>query len=238
MIDVHIVPVLKDNYAYILVGGGQCAVVDPGEPDPVLLILKQKGLSPDYILNTHHHGDHVAGNKRIKDAYGCKIVGPAAEDEKIIGLDILLDERSVFTFGGETVQIIETPGHTLGHICFYFPESKVLMAGDTLFSMGCGRVFEGTTDQMFLSLQRLKNLPGDTRLYCGHEYTLANGKFCLHEQPDNTAIQKRVKEVHVLCENGQPSLPTLLEDEMKTNVFLMAETPDEFARLRSAKDSF
>ncbi|MEM6781209.1 MAG: hydroxyacylglutathione hydrolase [Pseudomonadota bacterium] len=238
MIKVTLVPVLKDNYSYILEGNGQCAVLDPGEADPVIRILDEHGLKPDYILNTHHHADHVAGNQKVKDKYKSKIVGPAAEEERIVGIDIPLDESSSFTFAGETAQIIETPGHTSGHICFYFADSGLLFAGDTLFSMGCGRLFDGTAEDMFGSLQKLKVLPAETKLYCGHEYTLANAEFCYHAAPDNEDIKTKLEHLRKLRANGKPSIPSTLAEELKTNLFLTAKSAQDFATLRAQKDNF
>lgn len=239
MITVTLVPVLEDNYSYILTAdNGQCAVVDPGDGEELVRVLKRKNLIADYIFNTHHHGDHIAGNHAVKSLCKCKLIGPEAEIKRIAGIDIPVNGQSTLKFGGEEVQVIETPGHTSGHICFYFPESKILLSGDTLFSMGCGRLFEGSAEDMYTSLQKLKSLPGDTRIYCGHEYTLTNAQFCRHAAPDNQAIANKLKEVKKIRDNGAPTIPSFMEEEMKTNVFLMARSVEEFASLRRQKDNF
>lgn len=237
-IDVTLIPILSDNYAYVITSGDACAVVDPGEADPIIQYMEEHSLKPDIIFNTHHHGDHVAGNAKIKDKYNCRVIVPAAEEERIVVADIGVDESTPLTFGSENIQVIETPGHTAGHICFYFPDSKILFAGDTLFSMGCGRLFEGSAEDIFGSFEKFKPLPDDTLIYCGHEYTLSNAEFCVHLAPDNVDIQARFKEVKTLRDNNQPTIPTSLETERKTNLFLMAKSVNEFATLRSQKDNF
>lgn len=239
MIDVTIIPTLKDNYAYLLVAeGGAVAVVDPGEAEPVQAVLLEKGLGLDYVLNTHHHGDHIAGNAALIEAWGAKLVGPRAETDRIPGMDILLDEGTAFSFGGEEVQVIETPGHTRGHICFYFPDSGVLFTGDTLFLMGCGRLFEGSAEEMFKSLSKIKALPDDTHVYCGHEYTVSGAQFCHHVLPDNDDIRHRLAHEQDVREAGQPTVPAALGLEKKTNVFLLVKSADELAAFRRMKDEF
>ena len=239
MIHVHLIPIIphNDNYAYILEAeNGEVAVVDPGEAGPLIDFLEQKKLKPNIILITHHHWDHIDGLADMLSWHSCPVAGPASETARIKPLDILLDERSDFSFGGERVQILETPGHTRGHICFYFPESQFLLAADTLFSMGCGRLFEGTAEQMFKSLQKIVALPDETLLYSGHEYTLSNAEFCLKQAPDNKALQSRYEEVKKLRADNKPTIPVSLGIEKQTNLFLMAETADEFAHLRALKD--
>lgn len=237
MIDISIIPILKDNYAYLLISkSGETAVVDPGEADPVIAALEDRGLSLDYILNTHHHGDHIAGNSALQKKYGAKIVGPAKEQTRIPNMDILLDENSDFSFGGEDIQILETPGHTSGHICFYFPLSKVVFTGDTLFLMGCGRLLEGTAAQMWNSLQKIMALPDDTHVYCGHEYTLGGAKFCLEIEPENTALQKRLQQVKNLRDKNQPTIPGTIGLERKTNAFVRAGSAEKFAEIRKLRD--
>lgn len=203
MIDVTLVPVLNDNYSYVIKSGNTVAVVDPGEAGPIIEYLDGHNLHPDYILNTHHHGDHIAGNAEIKRKYGARLIGPAAESGRIANMDETYSEDDTFGLGGETVHVIETPGHTAGHICFYFPESHALFSGDTLFSMGCGRLFEGTAEQMWASLSKIMALPDDTMIYCGHEYTAANAKFCLSVEPDNKDLQARAEEVSALRAAGK-----------------------------------
>lgn len=239
MISVTLVPVLNDNYSYILTAdNGDCAVVDPGDAKPVLRELERQQLLPTIIYNTHHHGDHVAGNRAIKDTYQCKVIGPASELERIQEIDVPVQESTQISFGGEDVTILETPGHTAGHICFYFEKSGLLFSGDTLFVMGCGRLFEGSAEDMHISLTKLKALPPETKIYCGHEYTLANAAFCHHAAPDNEAIAARLKEVKKYRDNGLPTIPSTLQEECETNLFLMAGSTQEFAELRTQKDNF
>ncbi|MCB1839115.1 MAG: hydroxyacylglutathione hydrolase, partial [Alphaproteobacteria bacterium] len=186
MIDVTIIPVLEDNYAYLLRSQDRLtAVVDPGEAGPIIDYLEANALTLDYILNTHHHGDHTAGNAALKKKYGSTVLGPEKERGRIPVLDRGLSEGEVFSFGQEEMKIMETPGHTLGAICFYFPDSLCLFTGDTLFLMGCGRLFEGTPAQMYQSLKKIAALPDDVLIYCGHEYTLEATDFCLSIEPDN-----------------------------------------------------
>lgn len=237
-LSVRIIPILKDNYAYIIQSGDIVGVVDPGEAAPIISFLEKKGLRPDYVLNTHHHGDHVAGNDEILKRYGAELVAPAAEASKIGGVDLALSEGDVFTFGDRTARILETPGHTLGGICYYFEQDKVLFSGDTLFSLGCGRLFEGTAEDMFTSFSKLKALPDDVLVYPGHEYTQSNAGFCLHVDPENEALHRRIREVDALRQAGQPSIPVILGNEKETNVFLKAKSAEEFAALRIQKDNF
>lgn len=238
MIDITIIPILQDNYTYLLrADNGQAAIVDPGEAYPVIDMLERLGIGLDYILNTHHHDDHIAGNAELVEKYGAKLAGPAAEQARIPDMDILLREGDIFTFGNEDIQILETPGHTSGHICFYLPLSRAVFTGDTLFSMSCGRLFEGTAEQMWNSLQKIVALPGETRVYCGHEYTLSNGLFCLTIEPKNHDLQKRVEDVRALRTKNLPSLPSTIALEIKTNVFLRAGSAERFAEIRERKNN-
>lgn len=238
MINVTLVPVLSDNYSYIIEEDGVVAVVDPGQPGPVEKVLDEKGLKPAYILNTHHHSDHIAGNARLKEKYGAKIIGPASEERRIPDMDRGLHEGDDFKITNENIRILETPGHTSGHICFYFEDSKILFSGDTLFSMGCGRLFEGDAAQMWQSLEKIKSLPDETEIYCGHEYTQDNGKFCLSIEQDNLDLKERMEDVRKLRANNLPTIPTTLAQEKKTNVFLRAPDSAVFADYRQKKDSF
>lgn len=237
-LNVQIIPILQDNYAYLIQSNDHVGIIDPGEAAPIIQALERQGLSLDFVLNTHHHGDHVAGNRDLIERYGAQLVGPAAEAAKIHGIDIAVSDGDIFTFGNSTAQIIETPGHTLGGICLYFEQDKVLFSGDTLFSLGCGKLFEGTAEDMFHSLEKLKALPDDVLVYCGHEYTQSNAVFCLHVEPDNVALHRRIAEIDVLRASGQPTIPVLLENEKDTNVFLKAKSAEEFTALRKLKDTF
>ena len=238
MLNVTLVPILEDNYAYIIQSGERCAVIDPGEAKPIITALEESGLSPQVVLNTHHHGDHVAGNQNIKRNYACKVIGPEKDRDRIPGMDIGINDKDTFSFGDEKMEVIETPGHTAHHLCLYFPNSQVLFSGDTLFSMGCGRLFEGTAEQMFQSFEKFKSLPDETKIYCGHEYTLDNGKFCLSIEPDNPDLIERIKEVESLRSDHKPTIPSTIGLEKKTNVFMRAETPEEFKKYRELKDQF
>lgn len=237
MITVHIVPVLKDNYSYVLQAeNGDIAVVDPGEAAPVIALLEEHKLKPSIIFNTHHHGDHIAGNAEIKQTYGTKTIASAKENR--ITSDIGVEEGSDLSFGGEKVRVLETPGHTRGHICFYFEKSEILFTGDTLFSLGCGRLFEGTPEIMWNSLEKIIALPDEAHIYCGHEYTLENGKFCMRVEPDNADLQRRMLEAAQLRDNNKPTLPVSLALEKKTNVFLRAGSASRFGELRKMRDDF
>ena len=239
MIKIDLIPVLQDNYVYVLTDdNGGCAIVDPGEAEPVIAYMDKNGLKPDAIFITHHHWDHINGAPALIKKYAPAVYGPAADKHRIPFDYHGLGEGDVIDFGGEQAVIMETPGHTLGHICYHFAKSKILLCGDTLFSMGCGRLFEGTPDQMWMSLSKIMLLPADTKICCTHEYTKANAEFCLTVEPDNTDLQARYDEVVYLRDLGQPTVPALLETELKTNAFLRAETAERFATLRKMKDSF
>ncbi|MBU0859895.1 MAG: hydroxyacylglutathione hydrolase, partial [Alphaproteobacteria bacterium] len=190
---VQIVPVLQDNYAYIIESDGVYAVVDPGEAGPVIEALQKNKLSA--ILLTHHHGDHIGGAAELKKRYSAAIIAPAAEEHRIQDIDVMVREGDIYTVGQTEFHVIETPGHTAGHVCFYAPAEKFLFSADTLFSLGCGRLFEGTAEQMWESLQKLAALPDDTLVYCGHEYTAANARFALDVEPDNKDLIYRAAAV-------------------------------------------
>lgn len=239
-IQIHIIPVLSDNYVYVLSNKtGDAAIVDPGEAQPVLDFLNTRKLQPKMILCTHHHGDHIGGIKELRDNYPqIEIIGPHQERARMPDLDQEVSDGQSVDVLGHTAQIIETPGHTKGHICYHLKEDKTLFAGDTLFSFGCGRVFEGTMEQMHNSLMRLKNLPDDTALYCGHEYTLSNLDFALScEKGDEKALEQEIERVKSLRDQNKPSLPSVLGKEKQLNPFLKTDTPAEFAHLRKAKDA-
>lgn len=235
---IEIIPILKDNYAYLLQStDGKNAIIDPGEAAPIQRYLDTHNLKLDLIINTHHHGDHTAGNKDLIQRYNCKLAAPKQEAKKIGNVDIALEEDSDFQFGGHRIKIIETPGHTLGHICLYIPDQKALFSGDTLFSMGCGRLFEASAEVMWNSLQKLIALPDDTLIYCGHEYTKSNGEFCLSLEPENPDLIDRYNEVILSRQNNQPTLPVTLANEKKTNSFIRSKNAEDFARIRRLKDN-
>lgn len=238
MISVELIPILQDNYCYLLRNGDDVALVDPGEAAPVLDVLEKRRLRVSKILITHHHGDHTAGIDAIKKSHACTVYGPAAEADKIKHLDVLLYEGDSVSIGDEDANVIATAGHTLGHIVYHFPQSKLLFAGDTLFSLGCGRLFEGTAEDMFASLTKLKTLPDDTQLYCGHEYTLGNAKFLLSVAPDNAVLKNKLADVENKRARDVPTIPTTLGEEKSLNLFLQCETAEAFGALRRLKDQF
>lgn len=232
------VPAFSDNYLWLVhdEDSGETAVVDPGDAAPVLAEAERRGWSIDQVWNTHWHPDHTGGNLAIKAATGARISGPAGEN--IPGRDVALDEGDRLRLGRHVGRVIKVPGHTLGHIALIFDEDRVAFVGDTLFAMGCGRLFEGTPEQMYKSLHRLAELPGDTRLYCAHEYTLANARFAAQAEPDNRAIADRLAEVQALRAENVITVPTTVAQERETNPFVRSTDVEEFARRRLAKDSF
>lgn len=237
-LDVTLIPILEDNYTYILKSDDQIAVLDPGESQPVIDYLEQHNLTPDYIFITHHHWDHTDGNHDIAQKYGAKIVAPAAEDSKIKNIDIALQDGTNFDFGDTSFQSIETKGHTQGHLCFWFDQDKVLFAGDMIFGMGCGRPIEGNAQDLYESCQKLSFLPDETTLYCGHEYTQTNGRFALSIKPDDAEILKRMNEVNKMRDNNIPTIPTSMKLERETNLFVRAKDLEEFQKLRDARNNF
>ena len=241
---------LKDNYAYLVHEGGLCAVVDPSEPEPVQAALAVRGLKLTHILNTHHHWDHTGGNRALKTAFGAVVVGPEKDRDRIPEIDIGVDEAQGWRFGAHMVRILEVPAHTKGAIAFVF--DGAVFTGDTLFTMGCGRLFEGTPAMMDASLAKLIALPDDTAVYCGHEYTLNNGRFALTLEPGNRDLQARMKDVEAARAKGHPTVPSSIGLEKRTNPFVRtgsaeiramlkmenAEAVDVFAEMRRRKDSF
>jgi hydroxyacylglutathione hydrolase len=237
MLEVVAVPAFTDNYIWLVhdEASGETAVVDPGDAAPALAEAKRQGWRVTQVWNTHHHWDHSGGNLAMKEATGCSVSGPAAEN--IPGRDVALSEGSALRLGDHVGRVIEIPGHTLGHVALILDEDRLAFVGDTLFAMGCGRLFEGTPQQMHRSLERLAELPENTALYCGHEYTLANARFALHAEPENGAIARRLDEVIALRDAGKITLPTSVAEERATNPFVRASNWQEFARLRTEKDN-
>lgn len=225
-----------DNYGLLLHddASGATATIDAGEAAPILAALKETGWTLTDILITHHHGDHVAGIPALKDATGAKVTAPWGDRDRVPMVDVTVREGDVITIGTLKAEIIETPGHTLHHIAYYLPEEGVLFAGDTLFSLGCGRLFEGTPAQMWASLQKLRSLPAATKLYCGHEYTQSNARFAATIDPENAALRQRAREVDALRAKGAFTLPVTLGAENAENPFLRADDPLIAARLGMA----
>jgi len=236
--EIIAVPAFTDNYIWIVHDeeSGETAVVDPGDASPALAECERRGWTITQVWNTHHHWDHTGGNAKIKEATGALVSAPAAEEIKV--RDVGLSEGSELRIGNHVGRVIEIPGHTLGHVALVFDDPRMAFVGDTLFAMGCGRLFEGTAQQMHHSLQRIADLPGDTALYCGHEYTLANARFAEHAEPENEAIAVRYEHVRAQREKNEITLPTTVSQERETNPFVRATNWEEFARLRAEKDSF
>ena len=237
---VKIIPCLNDNYSYLIFDENNkvACVIDPSESKPVIEAIEKNKVKLKYILNTHHHYDHVGGNKRLKEKYGSKIIGFKDDKDRIPEIDILVENNQIWRKENFEAKIYHTPGHTLGHIAFHFFKEKKIFTGDTLFSLGCGRIFEGTYEQMFSSLNKIKKLPKDTEIYCGHEYTLKNADFCLTNDFDNVKLKKKVENVKKKLENNLPSIPTILQDEIECNIFLKAKNLEGFSKLRDLKDNF
>ncbi|CAL1240790.1 hydroxyacylglutathione hydrolase [Candidatus Methylocalor cossyra] len=248
------IPVLKDNYVYLLhePASGATAAVDPAVAEPVLEALAARGWRLTHILNTHPHGDHVDGNWTLKRETGCRVLGAEQDRDRIPGLDVGLGEGDEVALGAARAQVLSVPGHTAGHLAYWFPEQAALFPGDTLFALGCGRLLGGTAEQLWQSLDRLRQLPPATRIYCAHEYTQANGRFARTVEPDNPALAARLAQVDELRRQGQPTVPSTLAEELATNPFLRPESPEirrrlgleaappevVFAALRRRKDIF
>ena len=233
MLEIHQFPARSDNYGVLVHDPktGATASIDAPDADQVLAALAKKGWSLTHILTTHHHGDHTAGNRRVKKETGCTIVGPAKEARSIPDIDVEVKEGDIVEIGGAKAIVIETPGHTNGHVSYYFPEEKIAFVGDTLFSVGCGKLLEGDAKTMWRSLQKLMALPAETNIYCGHEYTRANARFALSVEPENEALKVRAAEAETLAERGEPALPTTMAQELATNPFLRPSSPEIQKRL-------
>ena len=250
---IEIIPCLSDNYSYLIheKETGTISIVDPSEFKACeKIISKYKKL--DFILNTHHHADHVGANLELKKKYSSKILGSNLDKNLIPGIDILLEENQKHKIGNLEFEVIFIPGHTKGHIAFFFKKEKIAFTGDTLFSLGCGRVFEGTHEEMFSSLNKIKNLPPDTNIYCGHEYTNSNLNFCLKYDPNNTHLKNKKIDIEKKLSSNQPTIPSTIAEEIKTNIFLRCDVSEikhslglkdssdveVFSKLRDLKDSF
>ncbi|WIW88013.1 hydroxyacylglutathione hydrolase [Sphingobium sp. V4] len=239
MLEVVRIPVLSDNYVWLLhdPASAETVAVDPAVADPVLAAAAARGWTIGQIWNTHWHGDHVGGNAAIKAATGCIITGPAAEAGKIGTLDRTVEEGDCVRIGDHAATVIEVPAHTAGHIAYHLAGDRIIFVGDTLFAMGCGRLFEGTAAQMFANMARLAALPDETAVYCAHEYTLSNGRFALTVEPDNAAIAARVAAVEAARVRGEPTVPTSIGEERATNIFMRARSVEQLAERRAAKDA-
>ncbi len=250
---IEIIKCLNDNYSYLIFEerSNTVSIIDPSEFTPCDKVI-QKYKKLDYILNTHHHADHVDGNIELKKKYNSKIMGFEDDKDRIPGIDILLKNDQNQKIGNLDFKTIFIPGHTKGHVAFYFKNEKIVFTGDTLFSLGCGRVFEGTNLDMFNSLNKLKILPSETKVYCGHEYTKSNLNFCLKYDLNNSELKKKSIEINSKIKNGLPTIPTTIGEELKTNIFLRYDDNDikqvlnlkdssheeVFSKLRDLKDVF
>jgi len=237
---VEIIKCLKDNYSYVIIDekNNHACVVDPSEAEPIINFLESKNIKLKFVLNTHHHYDHVGGNNDLKKKYKIKIVGYKNDKKRIPNIDILLENNEIWKSENFEAKIIHIPGHTSGHICFYFIKEKFAFTGDTLFSLGCGRIFEGTYKEMFSSLQLIKSLPLDTKIYCGHEYTLKNSDFCINYDKENSTLKDKIKLIKNKLDNNLPTIPTTIKEELECNIFLRAKDVKSFSKLRDLKDKF
>ena len=252
--DIRLFFCRSDNFGVLVheAESGTTITIDAPAEEPILAALDEAGWTLTHVLTTHHHGDHVEANEALKARFHVEVIGPEKEKMKIPGIDRAVSGGQTIDVGGIAVEVIDTPGHTLGHVSYYMPQAQALFAADTLFSLGCGRLFEGDPAMMWESLKRLRELPGETLLYCGHEYTATNAKCALAVDPGNVALRERVGEVEELRREGQPTLPVLLEREKKTNPFLRADDPslmaamgmegadpvDVFAAIRRKRDQY
>ena len=250
--NVEIIRCLQDNYSYLIIDKktNSACVVDPSESKPIIEYLDKHKIKLIYILNTHHHYDHIGGNKELKKKYKAKVVGYAEDKNRIPGIDICLKDQEIWSKNNFAAKIFHIPGHTLGHICFYFFNEKILFTGDTLFSLGCGRLFEGTYEQMLSSLNILKTFPLETKVYCGHEYTLQNSKFCIKYDSNNKQLKVKIIAIKKKLSDGLPTIPTTIKEELECNIFLRSEDKfvqqnlnsdnsiETFSKLRDLKDNF
>ena len=237
---IEIIKCLQDNYSYLIIDKNnlKACVVDPSEASPIINFVEKKKLKLVYILNTHHHYGHVGGNLELKRKYNSKVIGFKEDKKRIPGIDILVEDNQIWNEDNFEAKIYHVPGHTSGHIAFHFFKEKKLFIGDTLFSLGCGRIFEGTNEEMFNSLNKIKRIPDDTEIYCGHEYTLQNSKFCLAHDSTNLNLKNKILEIERKLKDGLPTIPTFLKDELKCNIFLKAKDVKSFSKLRDLKDNF
>ena len=231
---------LNDNFSYIIINerNNTACVVDPSESKPIIDIIRREKVNLKYILNTHHHDDHVGGNLELKKKYNCKIIGFINDKKKIPGINVLVKDKSLYQNEDFEFMTYHTPGHTIGHVIFHFPKQNFLFSGDTLFSLGCGRIFEGTYEQMFNSLNIIKNFSRDTMIYFGHEYTLQNSKFCIYHDSNNIRLKEKILEISEKLKNNLSTTPTNLKDELDCNIFLRCHDLNSFSKLRELKDNF
>ena len=240
MLNIKIIPCLNDNYSYVIQDKktNLVGVIDPSAFEPIDSFLSKKYEKLDFILNTHHHVDHIGGNEELKNKYNAKIVGSEKDKDRVPGLDVLLKDQDHFIFGNVKFNIIFVPGHTRGHIAFHSEKDKVVFTGDTLFSLGCGRIFEGTHSQMFDSLMRLKMLPKKTKIFCGHEYTKKNSEFCVAYDKNNKKLKAKINDIEIKLKKGLFTIPSTIQDELDCNIFFRSNNLEAFSKLRDLKDNF
>ena len=237
---IEIIKCLQDNYAYIIIDetNSLSIVIDPSESKPIIDYVEKNKLNLKFVLNTHHHFDHVGGNKELKKKYNLQVIGFEGDKNRIPEIDITLSDKEIWKNKNFEAKIYHIPGHTSGHICYHFFKQNILFTGDTLFSLGCGRIFEGTYKEMFSSLQLIKSLPLDTKIYCGHEYTLKNSDFCINYDKENSALKDKIKLIKNKLDNNLPTIPTTIKEELECNIFLRAKDVKSFSKLRDLKDKF
>ena len=236
---IEIIPCLEDNYSYLVIDQVKniACVIDPSEAKPIIDFLEKNKISLKFILNTHHHYDHVGGNKELKEKYKAMVIGYDGDKERIPELDISVKDNEIWKYENFEVKIFHIPGHTLGHICFYFYKEESVFTGDTLFSLGCGKIFEGTYSQMYNSLMKIKILPQNTKTYCGHEYTKQNSNFCIANDKNNKNLKNKIKEVDIKLEKKLPTIPSTIKEEIECNIFLRSNNIETFSKLRDLKDN-
>ena len=237
---VQIIPCLQDNYSYLIIDeyNKTACVIDPSEADPVIEYLENNKIKLKFILNTHHHYDHVGGNQKLKEKYRANIIGYKGDKARIPGIDILVNDQETWMCENFEAKVIHVPGHTLGHICFYFYKEESIFTGDALFSLGCGRIFEGTHSQMFDSLMKLKELPHNTKVFCGHEYTKINSNFCITHDKNNKNLKAKINDIDMKLKDNLPTIPSTIKDELECNIFLRSSNAETFLKLRDLKDNF
>ena len=237
---IEIIKCLQDNYAYIIIDetSRSSIVVDPSESKPIIDYIEKNNLNLKFILNTHHHFDHVGGNKELKKKYNLKVAGFEGDKNRIPEIDIALSDKKIWRSNNFEAKVYHIPGHTSGHICYHFFKQNILFTGDTLFSLGCGRIFEGTYEEMFSSLQLIKSFPLDTKIYCGHEYTLNNSNFCINYDKENSTLKDKIKLIKKKLDNNMSTMPTTIKEELECNIFLRSKDVKSFSKLRDLKDKF
>jgi len=252
MVEIQTIPCLSDNYCFLIIDKESevALAIDPSEYQPVITAINQPNISLNYILCTHHHSDHVGGNLSLKEATSCQIVGYIKDKNRIPGLDIAVENNENLQLGNLQIKVILTPGHTKTHISYYLPQQNALFCGDVLFALGCGRLLEGSAEEMFQSLETLAKLPNETKVYCGHEYTLNNSRFALEIEPTNPILQKRISDIQLQRQENRPTIPSTIALEKLTNPFLRTDVQSiqeklgtqtalaTFTALRKLKDSF